>query len=625
MRIKLILTLFVLANSLLANAQLDYNLDFERGPGDKMFVMGDSRLKKITPGYSFFVDPKVAKSGSKSLMLFSNHSRKSPYGTFKLQIPTKFKGKVIELKGYLKTKDVNAQGFAGLHLSTEDKYGDRIDGSNLRQAQVFGTNDWKEYSIKLPLTDYTYWINVGGFILGDGQIWIDDLRLFVDGKPLAEVQQKTYPPKSPRPNKYFTTDKKGLLAEWKKFSQLMDAIRMKTPDFGVYVGLVYKGKIIGSLENGWADREKKLKMNDQRVHMWGSISKMFTSIAAIQLVEQGKLNLDDPVTKYIPELGEGEARYGGMSAIKIHHLLVHNSGFDREPAYKKLKKQFPKFKRYIPTFEEIKPFLKYTSQSFKPGEKYAYNNGAYSVLGVVVERVSGVKFTEYVTKNIFEPLGMETAHYEITPAHLAEDFGKSYELKPDNSWYKWRFDEKQGFKEGNGGVKGKVADMLKFMDFLQFRKRKAYLNNYEKVLPRRVLEKYYFSLNRDIPKLHAFMFARDSIYSYSVSGFMHKVSTRSKHKLQRIGHSGSIEGYISNFEFRTEKDAPYGCIMILNTWGYAGSKQFTSYSMIWNYMNKLLNGEKIDASRLNWSKRHTFLQPAKRMSEARKKMTQQKK
>ncbi|HAS46431.1 MAG TPA: serine hydrolase [Microscillaceae bacterium] len=620
MRIKLILTLFLVINGFFANAQLGYNLDFERGTGDKMFVMEDARLKKMKPGYSFFVDPKVSKSGKKSLMFFSRASRESSSGAFQLQIPAKFTGKVIELKGYLKTKDVNAGGFAGLHLSTEDQYGEKIDGSNLRSVQVYGTNDWKEYSIRLPLTDYTYWVNVGGFILGDGQIWIDDLRLFVDGKPLAKVQQKVYPPKASRPEKYFAPNKKDLLSEWKKITQLMDTIRMKTPDFGAYVGLVYKGKIIGSLENGWADREKQLKMNDQRVHMWGSISKMFTSIAAFQLIEQGKLNLDDPVTKYIPELGEGEAKFGGMSAIKIHHLLVHNSGFDREPAYAKLKKQFPKFKRYIPTFEEIKPFLKHTSQRFKPGEKYEYNNGAYSVLGVVIARASGVEFTKYVTNHIFKPLGMETAHYGVSPAHLQKDFGKSYRLKNDGSWYKWRFDESQGFKEGNGGVKGKVADLLKFMDFLRFRTRKAYLKNYEKVLPRKVLEKYYLSLKRDIPKLYTFMFTRDSIARYVVSGFMHKISTRSNYQLQAIGHSGSIEGYFSNFEFRQAKEAPYGCIMMMNTTGYIGSKQFTSYAMIWNYLSKLMNGEKIDTSRLNWSKRHAFLQSTKRMREARKKM-----
>lgn len=618
MSIKLLFTLFVLAHGLVARAQVNYNLDFEQGSGDKMYILGDARFKQVSSDYSFFVDPKVAYSGNKSLMFFSNAYRKSPSGSFKLQIPAKFRGKVIELKGYLKTKDVNVDGFAGLHLSTEDKDGQLIDERNLRSEQVYGTNDWKAYSIRLPLTDYTYWINVGGFILGDGQIWIDDLQLFVDGQPLAEVQQKNYPTKASSPHPYFAPNQKALLTEWKKVEQLIDTIGMQTPDFGLYVGLVYQGKIIDSRENGWADRETKLKMNDQRVHMWGSISKMFTSIAVLQLVEQGKLNLDDPVTKYIPELGKGEAKFGGMSAIKIHHLLVHNSGFDREPAYQKLKAQFPKFKRYIPTFEEIKPFLKYTSQRFKPGEKFEYSNGAYSVLGVIVARVSGVKFTKYVTQNIFKPLGMHTAHYEITPPDLQKDFGKSYKLKSDGSWYKWRFDENQGFKEGNGGVKGKVADLLKFMDFLRFRTRKSYLKNYEKVLPRAVLEQYYFDLERVKPKLHAFMFTRDRVDYHSVSGFMHETSAKHRHKAHVIGHSGGIEGYTSNFEFRKEKDAPYGIILMMNTGGYVGSKQFTSFSMLWDYLSKLMHGEKIDTVRVNWSRKHAFLQATRRMRDAEK-------
>lgn len=625
MRIKLTLILCLLISSLVIKAQTNYNLDFELGSTEKLFIPEDARLKKVAPDYSFKLDDQVVKHGKRSLMLSSNSKRKSPFGAVKIQIPTKFKGKVIELRGFLKTKNVSAAGFAGLHLGTEDKNGESIDKSNLRLEEVYGTNDWKEYSIRLPLTEYAHWINVGGILVGDGQMWIDNLRLYIDGKPLADVKKRAYPPKAKRPSKYFTPTKKNLLSEWKKFEKLVDTIGMKTPNFGVYAALVYQGKIISSAENGWSDREEKLKMNDQIVHMWGSISKMFTSIAALQLVEKGKLNLDDPVTKYIPELGKGEAKYGGMSAIKIHHLLVHNSGFDREPAYKKLKEKHPRFKRYIPTFEEIKPFLKYTSQRFKPGEKFEYNNGAYSVLGVVIERASGVKFTEYVTKNIFKPLGMETAHYGVTPAHLQKYFGKGYARRKNKPFYRWRFDESQGFKEGNGGVKGKVADMLKFMDFLRFRTRKKYVKNYEKVLPRKVLDKYYFNIDKNNPKQYALRFSRAGNSYYCVSGFMHSISATDDHKSYVIGHSGGIEGYISNFNFRKEKDAPYGYILMLNTYGYMGSKEYTSYNTVWQQLKRFMNSEKTDTDRYNWSREHAFYQPAKRMMEAIEKMKKKKK
>ena len=190
MRIKLTLILWLLISNLVIKAQTNYNLDFELGSTEKLFIPEGARLKKVDPGYSFTLDNKVTKHGKHSLMLFSNANRKSPLGAVKIQIPAKFKGKIIELRGFLKTKNVSAAGFAGLYLGTEDKNGELIGENDLRLEEVYGTHDWKEYTIRLPLTDYTYWINVGGVLVGDGQIWIDNLRLYIDGKPLTEVKKR---------------------------------------------------------------------------------------------------------------------------------------------------------------------------------------------------------------------------------------------------------------------------------------------------------------------------------------------------------------------------------------------------------------------------------------------------
>jgi len=189
--------------------------------------------------------------------------------------------------------------------------------------------------------------------------------------------------------------------------------------------------------------------------------------------------MTDPITKYIPELKDASKKHGGFDSIKIHHLLNHNSGLDIRACYDSLRTQGIK---HIPTSEEMLSQLKYAQILWPPGSKSRYSNGGYSLLGVIIERITGQKFTRYVTQKILQPLGMKTTHYGKSPKKLAKRLGYTYYRDTTGHLQVGQFDKAQGFQEGNGGIKSNLPDMIKFLDFLRFRKRKAFLKKYEKVL-----------------------------------------------------------------------------------------------------------------------------------------------
>ncbi|MEP6610924.1 MAG: S41 family peptidase, partial [Mucilaginibacter sp.] len=168
-----------------APAQTMLNGDFENiDPKTKLPVawsnfMGDSN-------YSFKVDSNAVKHGKYSVAISSNNSS-GGYGAIYCLIPHTFKGHELQLKGYFKTEDVNG-GYAGLWV--------RIDGTNafnnMAKESVHGTNDWKEYTIDLPYDENAATnINAGALLVGKGKMWIDDIRLYIDGTPVEKLAINT--------------------------------------------------------------------------------------------------------------------------------------------------------------------------------------------------------------------------------------------------------------------------------------------------------------------------------------------------------------------------------------------------------------------------------------------------
>lgn len=163
-----------------------------------------------------------------------------------------------------------------------------------------------------------------------------------------------------------------------------------------------KGEIVSKGTVGWRDPAGTLPIEEDTVFQLASVSKPFTAAAVMLAVRQGLLSLDDKLTKFFPEL----TAYEGVT---VRHLLSHTGGvpdyFDDEDWFIDLWKK----ENRVPGNDEILNFLCETKLKpyFAPGEGLQYSNTGYNLLALLVERLSGVPYEEFLQKNIFEPAGMQ--------------------------------------------------------------------------------------------------------------------------------------------------------------------------------------------------------------------------
>ena len=181
---------------------------------------------------------------------------------------------------------------------------------------------------------------------------------------------------------------------------------------GVFSGAVLvakDGKPIFRKAYGMADREWDVANTPETRFRLGSITKQFTATAILQLAEQGKLSVDDPISKYYPEAP------AAWAPITLKHLLTHTSGI---PSYTAIPGFFAQQARLDKTPAEIIALTRDKPLEFPPGSKYAYDNTGYILLGYVVEKVSGQPYAAYLQDHIFTPLGMKDSGYDVSETIL---------------------------------------------------------------------------------------------------------------------------------------------------------------------------------------------------------------
>ncbi len=153
---------------------------------------------------------------------------------------------------------------------------------------------------------------------------------------------------------------------------------------------------------GYADLELDVKLKPEHVFRIGSITKQFTAAAILKLEEEGKLSLQDDITKYLKDY----PTHG--HTITIEHLLTHTSGIK---SYTSLRKWDAEMRKKDFTPDEMIDFFKNEPMDFSPGEKFLYNNSAYFMLGKIIETVSGKTYPKYIEEDIFVPLEMTGSSY----------------------------------------------------------------------------------------------------------------------------------------------------------------------------------------------------------------------
>ena len=193
----------------------------------------------------------------------------------------------------------------------------------------------------------------------------------------------------------------GFTQEFEKeFDQLLNE-QYTANEPGATALVAVKGEIIYHKAFGMANMELDVKNKPEMVFEIASITKQFTAVSILMLMEQGKLKLNDDITKYI----EDYPTHG--HEITIHHLLTHTSGIK---SYTSMEKWVGKWREdYDPV--ELIDFFKNEPMDFAPGEMYEYNNSAYFILGYIIEKVSGQTYEDFIENEIFKALGMNSSYY----------------------------------------------------------------------------------------------------------------------------------------------------------------------------------------------------------------------
>ncbi len=217
-----------------------------------------------------------------------------------------------------------------------------------------------------------------------------------------------------------------LEAAWKRFAETYRAAVARQGVIGSSLLLVHDGEVVARVTSGLADRETARPVDDDTIFHWASITKTLTGIAVLQLRDRGKLSLDDPVVKYLPELRQVHDPFGDPSEITIRHVLSHSAGF-RDPTWPwGGDKDWHPFE---PTrWDQVVAMFPYTEVLFPPGSRYSYSNPAVIFLGQIIERLTGDDYEVYVDKNVLKPLEMHRSFFNRAPYHLVRHRSHSYFL-----------------------------------------------------------------------------------------------------------------------------------------------------------------------------------------------------
>ena len=189
---------------------------------------------------------------------------------------------------------------------------------------------------------------------------------------------------------------------------------------GCALGIYKDGRIAYTHGYGMANLNDDVPITPQTVFHVASMSKQFTAASILLLAQQGKLSLDDDVHKYIPELPDFGER------ITLQHLMHHTSGLRDQ--WSLLGLAGWRYSQDLITDDDVMSVLVHQKAlNFKPGEKYMYSNTGFTLLALVVKRVSGMSLREFTTKNIFEPLGMTHTHFRDDHEEVIKHDALGYE------------------------------------------------------------------------------------------------------------------------------------------------------------------------------------------------------
>jgi CubicO group peptidase (beta-lactamase class C family) len=292
---------------------------------------------------------------------------------------------------------------------------------------------------------------------------------------------------------------------------------VKLHEFSGSILIAQKGRDIVNKGYGMADREHGIRNSPETVFRIASLTKQFTAMAIMMLEEKGLLDLDDSLTKYIPD-------YPGGDKIKIFHLLTHTSGIPDHtelPGFDKERRVYPyDITKTIETFKN-KPL------EFAPGEKFKYCNSGYILLGYIIEKVTGMPYGDYIKQNIFEPLKMSHSGFEST-YKIVKNHANGYRIE-NNEFVKAKYRNISN-ASASGALYSTTEDLYLW-------DRALYT---EKLIKKSSLEKMFSP------------FRQHYGYGWGIVNVFNR---------KMVGHNGETEGFRANISRFINDDA---CIIILS-------------------------------------------------------------
>jgi CubicO group peptidase (beta-lactamase class C family) len=268
---------------------------------------------------------------------------------------------------------------------------------------------------------------------------------------------------------------------------VLHATTKRFVDEGQHAGLITllarDGKIVDFQTYGYRDVERQLPMERDTICRVYSMSKIITCVATLMLVEEGRLNLDDPVAKYLPELKDVKVWTGGTAdapqleplkrPVTIKHLMTHTSGlfYDFSGENPELIKLWKNANLWTgPGLTNFITKLATLPLKHQPGDAWTYGVNQ-DVQGAVIERVTGKSFGAFLEERIFRPLGMKDTGFDVPPEKM-DRLAKTYKHGPDGKFVEdqpivetWP-EAGRGIEAGGAGIFSTAGDFVRFAQML---------------------------------------------------------------------------------------------------------------------------------------------------------------
>ncbi|MEO7457341.1 MAG: serine hydrolase domain-containing protein, partial [Gemmatimonadaceae bacterium] len=237
-------------------------------------------------------------------------------------------------------------------------------------------------------------------------------------------------------------------------AQLTPALdaRAQSSMFSGVVLVTCRGRPVYSAAYGTANRARQIRNTAATRFNLGSMNKMWTAVAIAQLVDQGKVDVDAPVGKYLPELSNAALR----DRVLVRHLLTHTSGLG---SY--FKRGYLRDRVALSKASDLLRFFVDDSLDFAPGERVQYSNAGFAVLGMIVERVSGMSYYDYMKTNVLERAGMKTASFVTLPVP-SDAYAIGYATPPGSSETADNSELVERTSSPAGGAYASAADIVAF-------------------------------------------------------------------------------------------------------------------------------------------------------------------